>query len=400
VENDVMRGNTRWIVRNATIVAIGGLCALPALGIDDPAPASPPAAPVDAPTSHTEPTKDAMSPEKARAIEQVINDIDGAEIPPVPAGKDGKFDTDEFDKFMAKRKEAVQRIIDLPLELYKLDPANERTEPAMSKRWSLMIKENKQPERVLDDTRRVIDENKGEAVVLSAMYWNAIAVGLTTDFNPEKTMVAVDRFVSASKDDVRAPQMLMTLAGKWTESDPARAASLLRRVVSTWPGTPQAQQAESMVKTVDSIGKPFELKFKDVVSNEDIDFQTKFKGKVVIVDFWATWCRPCVAEIPKLKELYKAHKDQGLEIVGISLDNPEDQGGKAKLLDFLNKNEITWYQYYQGGGWESAFSSGWGVTSIPRVFLVGRDGKLSSSNARGQIETLVQRELNKPYKAN
>jgi thiol-disulfide isomerase/thioredoxin len=301
---------------------------------------------------------------------------------------------------MAKRKEAVQRIIDLPLELYKLDPANERTEPAMSKRWSLMIKENKQPERVLDDTRRVIDENKGEAVVLSAMYWNAIAVGLTTDFNPEKTMVAVDRFVSASKDDVRAPQMLMTLAGKWTESDPARAASLLRRVVSTWPGTPQAQQAESMVKTVDSIGKPFELKFKDVVSNEDIDFQTKFKGKVVIVDFWATWCRPCVAEIPKLKELYKAHKDQGLEIVGISLDNPEDQGGKAKLLDFLNKNEITWYQYYQGGGWESAFSSGWGVTSIPRVFLVGRDGKLSSSNARGQIETLVQRELNKPYKAN
>ena len=125
----------------------------------------------------------------------------------------------------------------------------------------------------------------------------------------------------------------------------------------------------------EAVGKPFEISFVEAIKGSQISSQT-LKGKVVVIDFWATWCGPCIAEMPKMKELYAKYKDQGVEFVGISLDAPKAEGGYDELKNFVEKNKIEWPQFYQGNGWESEFSASWGINSIPRVFLVDADGKL------------------------
>jgi thiol-disulfide isomerase/thioredoxin len=109
----------------------------------------------------------------------------------------------------------------------------------------------------------------------------------------------------------------------------------------------------------------------------------------VVVDFWATWCGPCVAEMPKMKELYAQYRSRGVEFIGVSLDQPRKQGGLKRLAAFVQANGIAWPQYYQGHGWNSPFSASWGIHSIPRVFVVDQAGKLYSADARDKLETLI-----------
>jgi len=115
------------------------------------------------------------------------------------------------------------------------------------------------------------------------------------------------------------------------------------------------------------------------------------KGKVVVIDFWATWCGPCVAELPHLKELYTRFKDSGLEIIGINLDE------KAQtMIDFCAKKELDWPQYCEGKGWKSEFSQSWGINGIPTVFVVDKQGLLHSTEARGQLDAMVAQLLAAP----
>ena len=99
-----------------------------------------------------------------------------------------------------------------------------------------------------------------------------------------------------------------------------------------------------------------------------------------------------------MKKLYAEYKDKGVEFIGISLDQPEDQGGLTKLKEFVAKNGITWPQYYQGKGWQGEFSQSWGINSIPTVFVVDAEGKLHSTKARGQLEKMLPELLKKAGK--
>ena len=98
---------------------------------------------------------------------------------------------------------------------------------------------------------------------------------------------------------------------------------------------------------------------------------SKYKGKVVLVDFWATWCPPCVASMPGILKLYNKYHDQGFEVVGISLD--ED---KSALEKFVKLRKMPWPQHFDGNRFDGPLALKYGVNVAPTSYLLDRDGKI------------------------
>ncbi len=114
-----------------------------------------------------------------------------------------------------------------------------------------------------------------------------------------------------------------------------------------------------------------------------------YRGKVLLIDFWATWCGPCMAEMPNVKSVYKKYHGKGFEIVGISLDQSRD-----KLDAYLAQQGIEWPQYFDGKWWNNDVAQMYGIKSIPSTLLVDREGKIRYKSLRGrQLETAVEKLL-------
>ena len=114
-----------------------------------------------------------------------------------------------------------------------------------------------------------------------------------------------------------------------------------------------------------------------------------YRGKVVLLDFWAVWCGPCLGEIPRIKAVYEKYHAEGFDVIGVSLD--EDA---AVLREFIKEQEIPWRQILDGNGFGGAFANQYGIRSIPAPFLIDREGKVISVKARGRLlEELVTSEI-------
>lgn len=140
------------------------------------------------------------------------------------------------------------------------------------------------------------------------------------------------------------------------------------------------------------LGHPMEIT-GTLLSGQPFD-QKSLAGKVVLVDFWATWCGPCVAEIPNVLEQYEKYHDKGFEVIGISLD--ED---REALAQFVTDKKLPWpilYEKPQGEGWRHPLATYYGISGIPTVILIGRDGNVITLNARGEK---LGEQLDKLFKA-
>jgi thiol-disulfide isomerase/thioredoxin len=105
----------------------------------------------------------------------------------------------------------------------------------------------------------------------------------------------------------------------------------------------------------------------------------RYKGKVVLVDFWATWCVPCLMTLPDLIQAYGKYHDGGFEIIGISLDQD-----KAKLERFIKEKAMPWPQYYDGQHWQTKLAVKYGVQKIPTTYLLDREGKILAKDLHGE----------------
>lgn len=127
-----------------------------------------------------------------------------------------------------------------------------------------------------------------------------------------------------------------------------------------------------------------EIKLPD--SKGDTLKLSSLKGKVVMVDFWASWCGPCRRAVPGLRSIYQKYKSKGFEIYGISLDTDKDDWGVA-----VKQDKVTWPQVIDVTG---KTAGDWNVNYIPNVFLLNKEGKIIAADfSHEQLETLLRKEL-------
>lgn len=140
-------------------------------------------------------------------------------------------------------------------------------------------------------------------------------------------------------------------------------------------------------------GQPFVLA-GPTLAGPKIDV-ADYRGKVVLVDFWATWCGPCLQELPHVQAAYDKHHADGFEVVAVSLDDDREL-----LAEFVKAHKLPWPQIFypeQHGRGGSPLATAHGITGIPATFLLDAEGKVDQTNLRGErLEKEVARLLNKP----
>jgi thiol-disulfide isomerase/thioredoxin len=167
------------------------------------------------------------------------------------------------------------------------------------------------------------------------------------------------------------------------QGDVEKARKMAQEVVDARAEGELKTAAQELLTKVGRIGKPLEIKFK-AVDGRDVDL-VSMKGKVVLIDFWATWCGPCMAELPHVKEAYEKLNPKGFEIVGISLDQK-----LPELKKVLAEEKMTWPQYFEESG-ENKYAEQYGITGIPTMWLVDKKGLLRDLNARENLAEKVEK---------
>lgn len=178
-------------------------------------------------------------------------------------------------------------------------------------------------------------------------------------------------------------KMLLSLA---SGADADKAKAIAQEVLESAAPDGAKESAQGLLRKFDSLGKPVDIEFT-AIDGREVDLAA-MKGKVVLVDFWATWCGPCVAELPNVKAAYNKLHPKGFEIVGISFDKDQE-----KLEAFVEKEDIPWPQYFDGKFWDNDFGRQYGISSIPTMWLVDKQGNLIDMEARNNLQAKVEKLL-------
>lgn len=242
---------------------------------------------------------------------------------------------------------------------------------------------------ILDEDRKAIadivnapdapEPVKGEAAFMGVMM-------LTSAFDKDKPETFVAFHKAAADYLAKFPQhslaaQLKSIQLRVLDMDPSAEGEALLKEYANSSDARVAEaartQLEKRQKMSDLKTKPVDLKFT-ATDGKEIDL-AQMRGKVVLVDFWASWCGPCIAEMPNVVSAYKKFHEKGFEILGISLDQD-----KAAMEGALKKHEMTWTQYFDGEGWKNKISTSFGITSIPATWLIDKKGMLRETELRGE----------------
>jgi peroxiredoxin len=183
-----------------------------------------------------------------------------------------------------------------------------------------------------------------------------------------------------------------------------KGVELINQLKRDFPDSKQGQNADKILESLKQQEAATKIQDALAEGTKFPDFNEKdvtgkplsianYKGKVVLIDFWATWCPPCRAEVPNVVAVYNKHHGKGFEIIGISLDKQQD---KAKLESYTKENKMPWPQFFDGQYWSSKLAAKYGVNSIPATYLLDGEGKIIAKNVRGEaLEATVAKALAK-----
>ncbi|MEK6300885.1 MAG: redoxin family protein [Acidobacteriota bacterium] len=152
----------------------------------------------------------------------------------------------------------------------------------------------------------------------------------------------------------------------------------LKTYVEREPSATDAEDARKMIANPKLAGEAFARPFNVKSTSGDELSLAKFKGKVVLLDFWAAWCGPCRVEMPEVKRIRKKYSEDRLVIVGVNLDS-----NRAAFETYMKQEALPWPQYYDGLGWGNKLGRLYGVTAIPHTVLIDQDGIIRGVGLRG-----------------
>ena len=171
-----------------------------------------------------------------------------------------------------------------------------------------------------------------------------------------------------------AAEALLQLAiAKEYAGEEAEAKKWYGRVVSQFPGSAQAKKAAGARTRLESVGKAISLQGKSPTGGV-VDLAT-FRGKVVLVQFWASWCEPCKADMAALKELLTKYGSAGFNIIGVNLDSRRED-----MAAYLAESRVRWPQIFEEGGLDSRPANELAILTLPTMILVDQQGKVVHRN--------------------
>lgn len=192
---------------------------------------------------------------------------------------------------------------------------------------------------------------------------------MPVDAASAKLGMTLARNLSAVVDDKSATRIADELSLHFAESDTTEVQKV-------------SEDLKGFSRMINLSGNPIRVVGK-TLEGEELAWES-LRGKVVLVDFWATWCGPCVGEFPLMKQLYETYHQHGFEVVGISLDD-----SKADVQQFVSDRELPWIivcnaegDDYNGFSDENARY--YGISGIPQMIFVGKDGIVQATDARGE----------------
>ncbi len=155
------------------------------------------------------------------------------------------------------------------------------------------------------------------------------------------------------------------------------------QLVRTHPDSGAAKRGTGALYRLDLKGKS--LDFRGPLLNGGEISAAETRGKMVLLYFWATWCKPCTEELPQLRALYEQYHDRGFEIIGVNLDNE-----LADIAPFLTEHKVNWPQIYEPGGMEGPQAQSFGIISLPTMILTDQNGKVVNRNISiGDLKTVL-----------
>jgi thiol-disulfide isomerase/thioredoxin len=149
----------------------------------------------------------------------------------------------------------------------------------------------------------------------------------------------------------------------------SKSNKVAKQLIAEIEATKKSSEGQPFINIIQQTPEGKEISLKDVVAN----------NKCVLIDFWASWCSPCIASIPEFKRIYDTYKDQGFEIYAVSIDSNKDKWVKA-----ISKYELSWIHVSELKGWDTQPKIDYAVQGVPTTVLINKDGIIVAKNKHGK----------------
>ena len=309
--------------------------------------------------------------------------IEAVALPTLQRDGDTKAYQEEYERAWEARAPLV-------LKAFREFPDDERTARIMDQFWQSRMNvgmSKEECDKVLADIESARGSTTNPQLRQHAAFWTGFYSSYRDREDVAKVMQHADLFSRSFPNDPRGAT-LFSFASMAEGATNEQLLQAFGAMAGRYETTEEGQFARIMIPMMENLGQPFDFAFKDAVTGKGYSDES-FRGKVLVVDWWATWCAPCVASLPKMLATYEKYKDKGVAFIGVSLDQPENQGGLKALKEFVAKNKVPWPQYFLDG--KSEFANKYMVANIPAVFVVGRDGKVVSVDGVRSLERTLEK---------